>query len=108
MKTCVSEYDFTEWFRINRPDNFTYTGLRALYEYLLQYEDDCGEEIEFDPIAICCEFSEYADLKEFQDDYGVDDYPDMESIQYQTMVIQADHYVPAGETSKESFIIQDF
>ena len=29
-----------------------------IWEYLEQYENDTGEEIELDVIAICCDFSE--------------------------------------------------
>ena len=50
--------DFTKAFEAMRPDNFTYEGLSALYDYLLQYEADTGEELELDVIAICCDFSE--------------------------------------------------
>ena len=109
MKTNVSQYDFTEAFRAIRPDNFSYEGLKALFEWFEQLEDDMGQEIELDVIAICCDFTEYENLAEFQSDYGSEDYPDMESIQDQTMVIQSDHYTPTyGEQPDHSFIIQQF
>lgn len=58
MKTTVSLYDFRDAFQHLRPDNFTYEGLTALYEYFEQFEADTGEELELDVIAICCDFSE--------------------------------------------------
>jgi hypothetical protein len=53
MYQTIGLSDFRAGFKY-RPDNFSYEGLRALFEYL-----ECmDEEVEFDPIAICCEFSE--------------------------------------------------
>ena len=58
MKTTVSYYDFRKAFESIRPDNFSYDGLKLLFDYFEQYEDDTGEEIELDVIGICCEWSE--------------------------------------------------
>ena len=60
MKTTVSLNDFKNAFNAyDRTDNFSYNGLKALYEYLEEYEDNTGEEIKLDVIALCCDFSEY-------------------------------------------------
>ena len=83
---------------MDRKENFSYEGRKALYEYFTQLEEDIGEEIEFDCIAICCEYSEYENLKEFQQDYGTD-YESIEDIEKQTTVIMIDD---------ESFIIRVF
>ena len=98
MISTINSSDFVDGFKC-RPDNFSYDGLQALFDYFEQLEDDLGEQIEFDPIAICCEYSEFDDLAAFQSDYDADDYPDMESIYDNTTVI------PFGV---ESFIIQQF
>ena len=58
MKQSINSYDFHRAFEQLRPDNFSYDGLNALYDYLEQLEDDMGEEIELDVIAICCDYSE--------------------------------------------------
>jgi len=58
MKTTVDFYDFKRSFEAIRPDNFSREGLSALWDYLEQYEEDCGTELELDVIAICCDFSE--------------------------------------------------
>jgi hypothetical protein len=59
MKTTVSRYDFERAFvDADRKENFSYEGLKALFEYLEDYEEQTGEEIELDVIAICCEYSE--------------------------------------------------
>ena len=43
---------------------WSYHGAHALCEYLEQLEDDIGEDIEFCPVAIRCDFSEYGSLDE--------------------------------------------
>jgi len=53
---------------IQEESNFSYHGLKTLFQYLDNLSEDCGENIEFDPIALCCEFSEY-NLQEFNEDY---------------------------------------
>lgn len=59
---------FAEEFKKIRKDNFSYGGLRLLFQHLDVLSDNIGEHIEFDPIALCCEFSEYS-LEEFNEDY---------------------------------------
>ena len=100
MKITINEYQFEQAFRdAGRGDNFSYAGLQALFEYLQSYEDDGGEEIELDVIALCCEFTEYEDIEDFQSTYGTE-YETLEDIEYQTIVI------PIAGT--DGFIIADF
>jgi hypothetical protein len=58
-----------------RPDNFSYEGQGELFDYLEQCEDACDSKMEFDPIAICCDFSQCS-LEEFEQSY-----PAIEGIQ---------------------------
>ena len=99
MKKTISNYEFYSWFDKNRPNNFSRTGQVALFDYLEQYEEDTGQEIEFDPIALCCEYTEYHNIAEFHLDYDAEDYPDKDAIMDYTQVI---------EFGVESFIIQQF
>jgi hypothetical protein len=55
--------------KMGRGDQFSYEGLIALFDYLEMLEDDIGEPIELDVISLCCEYSEYENLKEFKNDY---------------------------------------
>ena len=99
MITTINEYDFIDAFRkMGREGNFSNDGLVALYEYLEMLEDDTGQTIELDVIALCCEYAEYDNLEEFQADYG-EDYETIEDIQNATSVIMIDD---------DSFIIQNF
>ena len=98
MKQTIDLHQFERGFNI-RPDNFTYVGIQALFEYFGDLENDLDEQIEFDPIAICCEYTEYTDIGEFQDQYG-DEYGDLDQIADYTQVIQIN--------SGPGFIIADF
>ena len=52
MKEYVTESTFIDAFKQSdtRKNKFSYEGLQALFEYLEEYEDSTGEEIEFDMI----------------------------------------------------------
>ena len=100
MKITINEYQFEQAFKnAGRGNQFSYEALKALFEYLQSYEDDGGEEIELDVIALCCEFTEYEDIEDFQSTYGTE-YETLEDIEYQTIVI------PIAGT--DGFIIADF
>ena len=100
MKKTINFYDFERAFsNADRANQFSYEGQRALFEYLEEYEESTGEEIELDVIALCCEYVEYDNIEEFQLEYGHEDYPDMDSIQDRTEVI---------EFGKGQFIIASF
>ena len=71
MKQTISEHDFCDAFRImKRLENFSYAGRKALFAYFEEYEEDSGEEVELDVIAICCDFSEYASIEEAATEHG--------------------------------------
>lgn len=78
MKTTVSVYDFRDSFRrCGRENQFSYEGLQVLFDYLEEYEEGTGEEIELDVIALCCEFAEstYEELAEAYD-FDIDEDED--------------------------------
>ena len=100
MKKTINFYDFSNAFHnAGRGNQFTYDGLKALFEYLEEYEEGTGDEIELDVIGLCCDYTEYESIEEFWLDYGQEDYPDEESI------MDATCYYAFGEGS---FIIQSF
>jgi hypothetical protein len=49
--------------------NWTPAGALAMAESLVEYEEGSGEEMEFDAVAIRCDFSEYESLQEWAKDY---------------------------------------
>lgn len=105
MKQTITKSNFAAAFhRMNRGENFSHAGLSALYYYLTEVEEDTGEEIDLDVIAICCEYTEY-DLEELQQQYGdsADPWESMEEVVRwlwdRTTVIQVD---------TDTVIIQNF
>ena len=98
MKTSVYRCDFIDAFKNLRPDNFTYDGLNALWEWLTEMEESIGEEYELDVIALCCEFSEYSDIDEINEVYPDFNFKTIDDITEHTVVI----------ISKSSIILGDF
>ena len=71
MKTIVSEYQFVDSFRLcGRETQFSVPARRALFEYFERLEEDSDTEIQFDPIAVCCEWAEYPSALQAANDYG--------------------------------------
>lgn len=59
MFTRVTLSDFRDAFRAaGRKDQFSYDGLRVIFDYMEELEDSIGESIELDVVAICCDYSE--------------------------------------------------
>ena len=69
MKQTVYLEDFRRAFESTRPKQFSYDALTALYNYFEQLEDDIGEELDLDVIAICCDYSEYKNFQELKSNY---------------------------------------
>ena len=100
MKQTINFYNFSDAFRkAGRAEQFTYEGQRAIFDYLEEYEDSTGEEVELDVVAICCEYMEYENLEEFHNIYDKKDYPSLEKLRDYTQVI---------EVGEDSFIIAEF
>lgn len=111
MKQTINFNQFHDEFNSIRPDNFSYDGLRALFDYIEEYEESCDQEVELDVIALCCEYTEYEDIQEYINAYDPDvkreDYEDEEEfkealeehIEYNTQLIKL------GDDLDEGFII---
>ena len=99
MIKIINEYDFSKAFHnMGRGEQFSSSGLDALFKYFQMLEDSVSEPIELDVIAICCEYAEYDSLAEFQEDYG-SEYESIDDIERETEVIRIDD---------DSFIIVQF
>ena len=59
MYQTISIYDFeTAFNKAGRKDQFSYEGKNMLFDYLEAYEDDTGQKLELDVIALCCDYEE--------------------------------------------------
>lgn len=58
MKQSINFSQFIDAFKAhNRYDGYGYEALKVIFEYLEEYEDSTGEEIELDVISICCDYT---------------------------------------------------
>ena len=73
---------FCDAFRdMDRNENFSYEGKRALFDYLEGLSEDIGNDIELDVIALCCDYCENAEetiISEHRIDIDTDGFEDMD------------------------------
>ena len=99
MKQTVTKEDFFQAFKdYDREDNFSSQGLSALFDWLEDYAEDTGEEIELDVIALCCDFQEDT-YEYFAATYDVDIEEVQDFLHENTLLIEVDD---------ETCIIQTF
>ena len=97
MKQTMNEFDFKNEFKKIRPNNFSYDGLTVLYDHLIQYEENTDQELEFDPIAYCCEYTEFDSFEDVKKNYEVED---LEHLEQNTIVLK----IP----NTEKLVIQNY
>ena len=102
MKQPITFSQFHDAFRdMDRLDNFSYEGLRVLFDWFESLDEDCGTDTELDVIAICCEFSE-STPDEIRANYDIGTESDSMLIQYLN-----EHTMVCGETDT-TIVYQDF
>jgi hypothetical protein len=69
MKTTLTTSQAAHMLANDENSSFSRAGAYALVDYLEQLEEDTGEEIEFDHVAIRCDYAEYETLQEWGEDY---------------------------------------
>ncbi len=58
MKQTIGQSQFIDAFNAyDRYEQFGYDALCSLFDYMEQLEEDTGEEMELDVIALCCDYS---------------------------------------------------
>ena len=59
MIQTITVSDFRDAFRsMGRNEQFSYEGLELIFDYIEEYEQDSGEQVELDVIGICCAWAE--------------------------------------------------
>jgi len=114
MIQTINRYDFRHaFFRMDRGNQFSYEALTMLFDWLEQYEEDTGEQVELDVIALCCDYTE-AHLCDIIGDYQTDicdhlaeDASEEEQIEYIRNWLN-DHTLLIGEPSEGVFLFQQF
>jgi len=102
MIRTINEYEFTQDLLNDEYANWSYDGTKALFDYLTDLEEDTGEQIEFDRVALRCDFSEYDNLEDILSQY--DGINTLEDLQDNTTVIEVQKY----DLTITGYIIQNF
>ena len=90
---------------LNRSEsNFSIAGAEALAKYFEELEEEIGEELEFDPVAIAIEYSELR-IEEALDSYQVlkEEYKKGEDV-----IEILEEYTTVIKIDEDKIIIKDF
>jgi hypothetical protein len=85
--------------------NWSRAGAHALIEYFEDFEEDMGEEIEFDAVALRCDFSEYASLEDWCSEYFGQSMGDLPPAE--VMVYLQESYVDTVADAIRQYIIEN-
>ena len=79
MKKTLSTSQAADLLRADDNVGWTYAGALALVECLEDLKDETGEEMEFDRVALRCDFSEYESAREAAEECGWEPDEDADS-----------------------------
>jgi len=75
---------------MSKPEHgFSDSGANALFDYLTELERDTDQELDFDPIAFRCDYTEYTNFEEVKSDY--DSIETVDQLKEKTQVIEFDN-----------------
>ena len=100
MKQTIDLYAFRNaFYKMGRKDQFSYDGLEILFDYLEEVEQDTGEEMELDVIALCCDYAE-STIDDLISEYDIDisdcDPDDDEAVEETVLEYMNDHTTVCG------------
>lgn len=108
MKQTLSLDEFRHSFMNIRPDNFSWEGLEILFDWFEDLETSMDQELEFDPIAFCCDYSE-ASVKELIDAFDIDlDGVDPDMVDEFVLDYINDRSIVLGVCSHGEIVFQNF
>jgi hypothetical protein len=106
MKQSIGFYQFRDAFQSIRPNNFTCEGLITLFDYLEDWENNEGKEIELDVIALCCDYVEMTQAEILENyTFDIDETKDQYS---KIMDFLNDKTLVLGDTSIGSIVFLQF
>ena len=111
IQTVDTACEFKQAFKTyGREDNFSYNGLRALFDYLEQLSNDMGEDITLEVVGLCCDYSE-ENYKDIANNYNIDlSSADSDENEEKQIVIDYLQYrtIYVGEGNDNSLVYQVF
>jgi hypothetical protein len=108
MKQSITFGQFCDAFHAHdRYDSFGYDGLRVIFDYLEDYEDQTGEEIELDVIAICCDYNMMT-IEDIVKEYRIDvSDVDADDVEEYVLEYLNDHTMVLGQCA-DGIVFQCF
>jgi hypothetical protein len=107
MFTRVTLSDFRDAFRAHgRRDQFSYDGLRDIFDWLEDYEESTGAAVELDVVAICCDYVEMTP-EEIIEAYSISFDPDVDDAETVATDHLEYHSMILGKT-KDTIVFQQF
>lgn len=86
MKQTLTTYDAASQLHDDKDGGWTWNGAQALVGYLEELEADMGVEIEFDRVALRCDFSEHETLEEWAEGYFGDKWEEEIGVEENTLI----------------------
>jgi len=103
MKKTINFNAFVhEFYSMGIDNHFSFEGLKALYNALIDFEKATGQEQELDVIMLCWTFSEYDSLEQYNLENNTD-YKSIEVLKQDTWVIPINELI----IDNGRFIAQD-
>ena len=107
MIQTITVSDFrTAFHQCGRGNQFSYEALGLIFDYIEEFEDSTGEQVELDVIAICCEWSEDSP-ENIADQYGIE-VDDPEDLEQEVIEHLEYHTQCAGKTSSGTLVYVQF
>ncbi|MBW2648414.1 MAG: hypothetical protein JRC53_01130 [Deltaproteobacteria bacterium] len=108
MKETLSTSQAANMLVQDENAGWSYNGATALIEYLEQMEEECGMEIEFDRVAIRCEYSEYKTAIECAENYDFESDEDDDEDDQEESALRYLHDNTSVIEFEGGIIIQDW
>lgn len=86
IKETVTQSRFTSVLLADEYASWSYGATKALFDYYEELSEDIGEDIELDPVAIRCEWSEYSSAWEAMEQYQPEDMPTLDDSEGMDLV----------------------
>jgi hypothetical protein len=80
MKQTLTTYQVADALKKDENGGWSWNGSLALAEYLEQMEEDLGQELELDVVAIRCDYSEHESLVDWAKGYFGDNWKEQMDI----------------------------
>ena len=75
---------------MGRQEQFSQVGIVALFEHLEELSEGIGEDIQIDVVALCCDYSEYDDVNDYNQQNGTEYASWEEAEENDVYVVQFD------------------